>query len=157
MRTISMHPMRVQKRLCVSVFEGKQSIYFARFWMCFVCFGVFVKPIVIFYIVFGFVVLNSIWLHGSKIYFFDFFVFKQCFRSVNNFRTEHFGMFLVFGGFLEYTKYTKITKYELWNLYKKYRNMFWYVLFPFRCLFRNCSKSSISFESILLLFVYFVQ
>ena len=59
-----LHPMRVQKRLCVSVLGGKQSIYFLRFRKYFICFGVFVKQIVILNSVFGFIVLNSIWEHG---------------------------------------------------------------------------------------------
>ena len=59
-----LHPMRVRKRLCVSVLGGKQSIYFSRFRKYFICFGVFVKQIVILNSVFGFVVLNSIWEHG---------------------------------------------------------------------------------------------
>ena len=61
MRTGILHPIGVRKRLCVSVLGGKQSIYFLRFrkYVGFLC--VFVKQIVIFDIVFGFVVLNSIW------------------------------------------------------------------------------------------------
>ena len=61
MRTGNPHPIRIRKRLCVSVMGGKQSIYFARFRMYFGFFGVFVKQIVIWNIGFGFVVLNSIW------------------------------------------------------------------------------------------------
>ena len=69
-----LHRMRVRKRLCESVFVGKQSIYFSRFRKYFGIFGVFVKQIVIFNIGFGFVVLNSIWEHGLKICF-DIFSF----------------------------------------------------------------------------------
>ena len=61
MRTRQRHPMRVRKRLCVSVLAGKQSIYFSRIKTYFGFLGYFVKQIVILNIVFGFVVLNSIW------------------------------------------------------------------------------------------------
>ena len=43
MRTGSLHPVRVRKRLCVSFWGGKQSIYFSRFRKYFVLFGYFVK------------------------------------------------------------------------------------------------------------------
>ena len=72
MRTGILHPLRVRKRLCVSVLGGKQSVYFSRFRKYFVVFGVFVKQIVISNSVFGFVVLNSIWEHVFNI-FFDIF------------------------------------------------------------------------------------
>ena len=64
MRTEIMHPIRVWKRLYVSVFGGKLSIYFSRFGKCFGLFGYFVKQIVILNSEFGFVVLNSMvtWL-----------------------------------------------------------------------------------------------
>ena len=61
MRTGTRHPMRVRKRLRVSVLGGKQTIYFSRFRKYFGFLGVFVKQLVIFNIGFGFCVLNSIW------------------------------------------------------------------------------------------------
>ena len=95
MRTGILHPMRVRKRLCVSVLDGKQSIYFSRFLKYFGFGGVFVKQIVIFYIGFGFVVLNSIWWLGLKICFdIRSNTFKKRPRSVNNFRTKHLGWYL---------------------------------------------------------------
>ena len=60
MRTGKRHPMRVRKRLCVSVLGGKLSIYFSKISKNGFL-GVFVKQIVILNSVFGFVVLNSIW------------------------------------------------------------------------------------------------
>ena len=57
MRTGILHPMRVRKRLCVSVLGGKQSIYFSRFRKYFGIVGYFGKQIVILNIVFGFVVV----------------------------------------------------------------------------------------------------
>jgi hypothetical protein len=67
MRTGILHPMRVRKRLCVSVLVGKQSIYFSKIKTYFGFWGVFVKEIVTLNSVFGFVVLKSIWWHGLKI------------------------------------------------------------------------------------------
>ena len=94
MRTVILHRMRVRKRLYVSVLGGKQSIYFSRFRKYFGILGVFVKQIVILNIVFGFVVLNSIWEHGLKTLFDNFSnIFKKCPRSVNNSRTEHLGAY----------------------------------------------------------------
>ena len=61
MRTGKRHPMRVRKRLCVSVLGGKLSIYFSRFGKYFGFLGVFLKQIAILNIGFGFVVLNPIW------------------------------------------------------------------------------------------------
>ena len=61
MRSGILHRMRVWKCLCVSVLGGKRSIYFSGFRKYFCFFGYFVKQIVILNIVFGFVVLNSIW------------------------------------------------------------------------------------------------
>ena len=61
MRTGILHPIGVRKRLSVSVLGGEQSIFFSRFRKYFGYFGYFVKEIVILNIVFGFVVLNSIW------------------------------------------------------------------------------------------------
>ena len=61
MRTGILFRLRVRKRLCVSVFGGKQSIYFSGFRKYFGVFGYFVKQIVNWNSVFGFVVLNSIW------------------------------------------------------------------------------------------------
>ena len=46
-------------RVCLG--GGKQSIYFARFRKYFGLFGCFVKQIINFNIVFGFIVLDSIW------------------------------------------------------------------------------------------------
>ena len=66
MRTEFVHPIRVWKRLCVSVLGGKQSIYFSRFLKYFGIFGYFVKQNVILNIGFGFVVLNSIWFLNKK-------------------------------------------------------------------------------------------
>ena len=75
MRTGKRHPMRVRKRLCVSVSGGKQSIYFSKSKTYFGVLGVFVKGIVILNIVFGFVVLNSIWRHGLN-------YVSTCFRNI---------------------------------------------------------------------------
>ena len=61
MRTGILHPIGVRKRLCVSVLGGYQSIYYSRFGKYFGFVGAFVKQIIILNIVFGFVVLNSIW------------------------------------------------------------------------------------------------
>ena len=61
MRTGILHPIGVWKRLCVSVLRGKQSIYFSKIKNDFDFLGVFVKEIVILNIVFGFIVLDSIW------------------------------------------------------------------------------------------------
>ena len=74
MRTGILHRMRVRKRLCVAVLGRKQPIYFSRFRKYLGIFGVFVKQLVILNSVFGFVVLNSIWVHGLKM-FFDIFRF----------------------------------------------------------------------------------
>ena len=97
MRTEQRHPTGVQKRLCVSVYWGKLSIYFSKIIKYFVFFGYFVKEIVIVNSVFGFVVLNSIWWHGLKVSF-DIYskIFKKCPRSVNNFRMAHLGIVLGF-------------------------------------------------------------
>ena len=77
MRTGSRIRLRVRKRLCVTVFGGKQSICFSRFRTYFVFGGCFVKQIVFFNIVFGFVVLNSIWEHCLKIVFDIFSKFSK--------------------------------------------------------------------------------
>ena len=68
MRTGILHPMRVWKRLCVYVLRGKQSIYFWAFWKRFGFVGYIVKQNVVLNIVFGFVVLNSIWEHTLNVF-----------------------------------------------------------------------------------------
>ena len=98
MRTRKRHPMRVRKRLCVSVLGGKQSIYFSRFRKYFGIFDVFVKQIVIFNIGFGFVVLNSIWEHGLKMFFDIFRNFPKMSQKCEQFSYGTFGVIIL--GFL---------------------------------------------------------
>ena len=66
MRTEIMFRLRVRKRLCVSVFGGKQSIYFSIFRKYFGIVGVFVKQIIIFNNVFGATATNIITIQINK-------------------------------------------------------------------------------------------
>ena len=61
MRTGILHPIRVRKRLCVSVLGVKCQFTFQKFESIWAFVGVFVKQIIIFNIGFGSVVLISIW------------------------------------------------------------------------------------------------
>ena len=98
MRTIIMLPIRVRKRLCVSVFGGKPSIYFSKIKKCFGFCGYCVKEIVILNSVFGFVVLNSIWEYGSNTFFDIFETFQTMSQKCEQFSYGTFGG--IFLGFL---------------------------------------------------------
>ena len=83
--------------VCACLFWEVNCRFTFRYFECIFCFAYFVKEIVILNIVFGFVVLNSIWEHGFK-QFLDIVskMFKnKCPRSVNNFRTEHLGRYFL--------------------------------------------------------------
>ena len=58
----------IHNTICFCFFIDWQTFHCLKHRKCFGIFGVFVKEIVIFNIGFGFVVLESIWWHGLKIF-----------------------------------------------------------------------------------------
>ena len=134
MRTEIVHRKRVRKRLCVSVFGVNSRFIFQHFESILAfCFFLIVisDSDSLYWTLYRNMVLNRF----SRI-------FKKCLRSVNNFRTEHLGLYFLF--FLSPTSEwaPRVSTYINMWVYKNYKIWIMEFVYIIRLCFSNILELS---------------